>query len=298
MKNTFNTEARLPYDQYDSKEAETLALLAPMILNAYHTLILEPFSYTTEESPIGGFMVTTKLDLFLNELVCQFIQTRHQEHQILSEESFIPHSTLNVQAATWVIDPVDGTTALSRGKVSGFCTSIGFAQDGEARIGMIIDPFGVDVAQGIIGKLWFAEKTKGAFLNGKRVQPRSDSTDLRRAFLSMQRIRTEKIAETTALDRFWEKLQTNRISYTVNTSQILAYLDAIIGQTDATIMNHGAMPWDIAAVAVIAHEVPGIMMTDLLGRQLQPLEKPNGVILAPPSIHEEIVALAVQSLMG
>jgi len=61
---------------------------------------------------------------------------------------------------TFVIDPIDGTTNFIKGWDESV-SSIGLLKDGEPYIGVIYNPYA--------GQLYYAERGKGAFLNGERI---------------------------------------------------------------------------------------------------------------------------------
>ena len=216
----------------------------------------------------------------------------------LTEETYDPDAVLVREKPMWVIDALDGTAAYCRKNISGFCTSMALVEKGEVRAALILNPFAVDISKNLIGEVFFAEKGKRAFLNGERVSIRNNDRPFGSLFLAMQQIRADGIPDSLKLDKFWEVLRTDRPCYKTNTAQIMAYAEAIVGRIDGAVMNHGAMPWDIAAALGLAGEVEGVRMTDLLGEPLNPLEKPNGVVVAPEWIHKEIVRLSSQALLA
>lgn len=60
----------------------------------------------------------------------------------------------------WIIDPIDGTANFSRG-IADCCISVALAHDGVLELGVVYSPWR--------GDLWYAERGKGAFRNGKRI---------------------------------------------------------------------------------------------------------------------------------
>jgi myo-inositol-1(or 4)-monophosphatase len=61
----------------------------------------------------------------------------------------------------WVIDPLDGTSNFAHG-LSYFCVSVGLMYDGQVQCGAIYYPFA--------DQFFFAQRGKGAWCNGKRLQ--------------------------------------------------------------------------------------------------------------------------------
>lgn len=278
-----------------SAAGKALLRLVPELCNLYWDRVSVPVVKKMVDLPVGQ-VVVTDLDYLLDELIIAGLKGDFPEHVLLTEETYQPQLVLDKKKPTWVVDALDGTAAYYRKNISGFSTSIALVEDGMAWASLILNPFGLDVGKGLIGEVFFAEKEMGAFLNGERIKGGNNGRSLGEAFLAMQQIRADGIPESLLLDNFWESLRTNRPCYKTHTSQVMAYVETIIGRVDGAVMNHGAMPWDIAAALGLAKEVEGVEMTDLVGNSLNPLEKPNGVIVAPVRIHREIVRLALQAL--
>lgn len=296
MTNRF--EVRLYFPDVVTDEGKVLQSLAVAIQEVYLKYAGSAISFTIEQTPLGP-AAAISLDNEIHQKVEEAVNRRGRGEQILSAELFYKkRQRIDSTKPTWAVDPLDGSAILAKGRPYGFCTSIAFLEDGRVKAGLILDPFTLSFSTTSIGRVWFAEKGNGAFLNGRRLQPRKDEVTFENATLAMQRVRTPDIPETLKLDGFWDELWTRRHTYTVSTSQILAYVEAITGELDGAIAHRGAQPWDIAAAMLLAHETGGIKMTDLLGAELYPLERPNGVVLAPEKIHSRIVELASQALLA
>jgi len=61
----------------------------------------------------------------------------------------------------WVIDPLDGTTNFSH-KLPYFCISVALTYKGKPQVGILYQP--------LTNELFFAERGKGAFLNGEKIK--------------------------------------------------------------------------------------------------------------------------------
>lgn len=61
----------------------------------------------------------------------------------------------------WIVDPIDGTANFAR-QIPHFCISLGLMVDGQMQAGAIYEP--------MHDELYIAERGKGAWLNGKRMQ--------------------------------------------------------------------------------------------------------------------------------
>jgi myo-inositol-1(or 4)-monophosphatase len=104
----------------------------------------------------GRFNLVTEIDKAAEKAIVGLISKRFQDHSILAEES--PEVTGS--GCRWIIDPIDGTTNFAHGFPI-VSVSIGFEKDGRLEMGGVFDPFRRE--------LFFAERGKGATLNGKRI---------------------------------------------------------------------------------------------------------------------------------
>lgn len=122
-------------------------------------IIREAFykSETTLEHK-GEIDIVTETDLQCEALIVQRIQEKFPTEGIMTEEQAIINSDSN---RMWIIDPLDGTTNFLHRFP--FCAvSIGLEIDAEIKFGVVYSP--------ILEELFYAEKDKGAFLNGKPIR--------------------------------------------------------------------------------------------------------------------------------
>lgn len=61
----------------------------------------------------------------------------------------------------WVVDPIDGTANFAR-NIPHFCIAIAYLENGTTKLGAIYDP--------VHDELYFAQRGRGAFLNGKPIR--------------------------------------------------------------------------------------------------------------------------------
>ena len=100
----------------------------------------------------------TNVDLASEKLIISSIIKKFPKHNIVTEES---KPINNKSDYTWYIDPIDGTHNYIR-KFPLFGVSIGVAYKGKMKYGVINLP--------CFNELYFAEKDKGALLNGKGIK--------------------------------------------------------------------------------------------------------------------------------
>ncbi|MBI64747.1 MAG: inositol monophosphatase [Candidatus Marinimicrobia bacterium] len=107
----------------------------------------------------------TKADLKSEEHIINQIQNEFPKHSILSEEK---GNLLTDNEYLWIIDPLDGTTNFAH-NLPIFSVSIGLVKKGTKTIcGVVYNP--------AANKCFYAEKNKGAFLNGKNINHTSSNT--------------------------------------------------------------------------------------------------------------------------
>jgi len=97
----------------------------------------------------------TLADREVEAMIRARVAERFPEDTVLGEEG-----GGEVSAATWVVDPIDGTANFAHG-VEHFAVSIGFAAEGKPALGIVYDPS--------LDLLYSAEAGGGAFLNGRAI---------------------------------------------------------------------------------------------------------------------------------
>jgi len=116
------------------------------------------------------FNPVTEVDRLCEQAIVQGILRDFPDHDILTEES--PFQGKG-SPWRWIVDPLDGTTNYLHG-FPFFCVSIGLEVEGEVRLGVVFIP--------TLDELFYAEKGKGAYLNGNRISV-SRTGDLNKSFL-------------------------------------------------------------------------------------------------------------------
>jgi len=107
----------------------------------------------------------TKADIDSERYIISQIHATYPDHSILSEES---GDLATDSEYLWVVDPLDGTTNFTH-NLPIFAVSIGLIKKGEKAIcGVVYNP--------AVNKCFYAEESKGAFLNGKPIQCTSSNT--------------------------------------------------------------------------------------------------------------------------
>lgn len=199
-------------------------------------------------------------DRFITDALKKF-----PHHQVLGEES---ESRVAGVRRSWVIDPIDGTGPYSHGQATFVCAISELNENGETEVGVIFDP--------IAKRLLYAEKGKGAYLDGVKIRPGGSITTLDKTVIHLDSLGLMPLRQNLrALGALPVLL--NAIQY-----GCLLVCSGFAGGAVYSLENN----WDGAAVNIIAKEA-GMIMTDLDGNE-QRYDKPiNGFVLAnSPQVHK------------
>ena len=220
----------------------------------------------------GNFSVQTKADMTpvtqadveCEEAIRATILARFPEHGFCGEETGETQSDADY---VWLVDPIDGTKGFVR-QYPFFSTQIALLYDGEVVLG---------VSSGtMMDELAWAEKGKGAWLNGQRLQV-SDISSPDRAAVSTGNLKS--LAESDG----WQRL-----------ADIVARADRIRGYGDfyhyhllaagkiEAVIESDVNVLDVAALSIIVAEAGGVF-TDLNGNPLS-LDI-RSVLAATPELH-------------
>lgn len=117
------------------------------------------------ESKPGKQNLVTEFDKASETAIISAILERYPDHNILAEES--GQYQKSSSPFTWIIDPLDGTVNFAH-NVPMFCISIALAHESEILSAVVYHP--------LLQELFFAEKGKGAYLNGTPIHVTQTST--------------------------------------------------------------------------------------------------------------------------
>ncbi|REK74891.1 inositol monophosphatase family protein [Paenibacillus paeoniae] len=132
-------------------------------------------NYASLEIKYSEHDLVTEVDKGSERLIRKLIGTHFPHHSFLGEEGCEPGPEASAKALEeaqdseylWIVDPIDGTTNFVHG-FPFFCVSIALAYRGEVIVGVVYDP--------IKDELFIAEKGKGAYVHGKRMQVAEDAS--------------------------------------------------------------------------------------------------------------------------
>jgi myo-inositol-1(or 4)-monophosphatase len=249
------------------REIEDLARGAGEILRAGYSRERQVYSK-------GGIDLVTDVDHQSEDYLLGEVRRRYPGHSIVSEErGALPGQS----CCQWYIDPMDGTVNFAHG-VPIFCVSIGYEQDGLARLGVVYDPMRDEV--------FCAEAGGGAWLNGKPLRV-SGADSLDRSLLVTgfpYDIRTNPENNLDLYAHF--ALHSHGVRRLGSAAMDLSYVAA--GRFDGY-WEIRISPWDVAAGGLIATEAGAIVTTTTGAADY--VTPPCSILAATPGIHAEMLAV-------
>jgi histidinol-phosphatase len=215
----------------------------------------------------------TQADVECEQAIREIILERFAEHGFFGEET---GRTAADAECVWLVDPIDGTKGFVR-HYPFFSTQIALMRNDEIVLG---------VSSGtMMDELAWAEKGRGAWLNGDRLQI-SDITDPNMAAVSTGNLKS------LALSDGWEALATivAQADRTRGYGDFYHYHLLAAGKIEAVIESDVNV-LDIAALSIIVSEAGGVF-TDLNGEAVGLATQ--SVLAANPALH----ATYLQRLSG
>jgi len=223
--------------------------------------------------------LVTEVDHKSEEVIFGVIKEAFPDHYILSEEAgAMPKDS----TYKWIIDPIDGTVNYANG-IPICCVSIGLEKEGTIIMGAVYNPF--------IGEFFFAEKGKGATVNGKPIQV-SKKNDLLTSCLVTGFPYTYLDDKNGPLQVF-DKLIRKGIPVRRLGSAAIDLCWVAMGRFDG-FYEHKLQAWDSAAGFLMVEEAGG-KVTDLSGNYYNPYQP--GIIATNGLIHDELLRIVNGGLL-
>lgn len=247
------------------KVAKQAAIKAGQVIMGFYDKELQ-ITIKTDNSDL-----LTQADLESEKTIVGIITKNFPSHNIIAEEKTRIDKKSNY---TWAIDPLDGTISFSSG-MPFFAVSIGLLKDQQPIMGVIYHVVPKD--------LYWAEKEKGAFLNGRKISV-SKTSKLKDAVVALG-IGTITRRRAKLDDYFFPLLDKVRYYYSLGGGAVsMAYVAR--GFLDA--LPNIAWIWDQAAAGIIITEAGG-KVTDRQGQPVDWSKDRQEFIASNSLIHEEIL---------
>jgi myo-inositol-1(or 4)-monophosphatase len=220
----------------------------------------------------GVIDLVTEVDHQSEDYLLGEVRRDFPDHHIFSEESGVIQGS---KQHTWYIDPLDGTVNYAH-HIPIFCVSIAYAFDGKTTFGAVYDP--------MRDELFSAERGKGAFLNGKRLQV-SAANELQKSLLvtgfpyDVWNTEYDNFANFTKLGKL-----TQGVRRLGSAALDLSYVGA--GRFDG-FWELALKPWDVAAGGLVCEEA-GATVTNVSGAA-DYISSPQSIIATAPGIHARML---------
>jgi myo-inositol-1(or 4)-monophosphatase len=214
--------------------------------------------------------IATQADTRAEKMIISMIRKSFPGHSILAEESGLSRGDSEYM---WVIDPLDGTTNYSMMNPV-FNTSVGVARGEEMLMGGVYAP--------VTKELFFAEKGKGATLNGKRIRV-SQEGDLSKLVLIYCHGNDERSMNRAS--RIYSELKLKSRDMRRMGSGLLELSYVASGRAGCYIAP-GTSPWDAATGSLIVREAGG-KVTDFQGREFS--LKSRDILASNGKIHQKLL---------
>lgn len=204
--------------------------------------IMPRYMKVAHQQKLDGSLCT-EADLAAQDALMRRLQAIHKVPVLGEEMSTAQQEELwgDGQQELWCIDPIDGTSNFVHG-LPYFAVSVALIREGKSVLGVIYDPVAKEV--------FAAERGRGAFLNGSKMQKRRVATDLSGALANVD------------MKRLDSKLSSVLASHPPYASQrnfgasTLDWCYTAAGRYDAY-LHGGQKLWDYAAGSLVLEEAGG-----------------------------------------
>ncbi len=256
-----------------SHELETAILAAKeagkIQMKYFGTPLQKKFKATQDLVTHADFEAETK--------IISILKKEFPDYGVLSEENGVTESDSEYQ---WIVDPLDGTFYYSH-NYPAFGVLIALRKKDSLELGVNFQP--------THNFMTFAQKNKGARLNGRRIHISRQKTE-KGALLGYSDARfsletAQKPFRQLLKNFFWRTGIPAFPAFSYLSQGILdAYLYNYIHYKKNTAMH----PWDIAANKIIVEEAGGIF-SNYTGET--DLDKIQSAVAATPALHKKIIKL-------
>jgi myo-inositol-1(or 4)-monophosphatase len=220
----------------------------------------------------GEIDLVTDVDHKSEAFLIDEIHKHFPDHRILAEES---GQSAGQARCTWYIDPLDGTVNFAHG-LPGFAVSIGYAEEGIMRLGMVYDP--------IREECYSAERERGAWLNGQPIRV-SEAANLDQSLLVTGFAYDIRTNPQNNLDYFtYFMLHSLGVRRLGAAALDLCYVAC--GRLDGY-WEISVNPWDLAGGGLVA-EMAGARVSAISGDP-DYISKPCSILATAPLIYPEML---------
>lgn len=252
-----------------------LKLIIEKVLKAGE-ILKKYYSGGFEVSHKGKIDLVTTADLEVETFLKESLRKDFSDLPVVAEESS-DFSSFSPEGEYFLLDPLDGTTNFAHG-LPWFAISLALMRDYSPQLGVIYNP--------ITGELFFAERGKGAFLNGEALRV-SQRTPLINCLLAtgfpVSKIMEKPKHFLLPFEDFM--VRTRGVRRFGSAALDLAYVSA--GRYDGFYESY-LKPWDTAAGLLLVLEAGG-KVTTYSGEPYHPFK--NTLVSSNGLIHAEMLEI-------
>jgi myo-inositol-1(or 4)-monophosphatase len=252
-------------------EAPSLALALEEVLREAGAIALRHFRKGPRRWTKADGTPVSEADLAVDDFLRPALRHLDPGAGWLSEET-ADEGGRRAAPRTWIVDPIDGTSAFLEGTES-WCIVAALALEGR--------PVAAGIYRPPTGGYYSAVRGEGAFLNGQRL-----SASSRRELAGARVITSPKVLSSARWPRPWPPVVPGMTS-----SLALRLCLVAEGVFDAALAVSAKSDWDLAAGDLIVHEAGG-RMSDLEGAHLhynRAEPRQSGFVASGEGLHAEIV---------
>ncbi len=214
--------------------------------------------------------IVTEIDVKSEKIIIDKIKESFPDHTILSEESGFDDKNSEY---IWVIDPLDGTINYYHGGAP-FRVGICLLKNKESIISAVYNP--------IKDEMYFAEKGKGATVNGKRIKV-NDNNNFKYSSV-MTHLSSKKDARTKTMSKL-DKVFENALHVRFYGCGLAALTYIASGKFDV-FFNIKTSQWDILPGALLVEEAGG-KVTDIEGNKIT--FESTSILATNGKVHDKIL---------
>lgn len=204
-------------------------------------ILLENFEKDKEISVKDDKSLVSNIDIACEKKIEEIIFEKFPEHDFLGEEG---GSTDKGSDYVWIIDPLDGTHNYIN-EIPMYGVSIALAYKDEPILGVIYLPF--------FDELYTAEKGKGCFLNGKRMEIKERPLDQSLVLMSSHYLKIDSSDASKIAQKVYKTFLEIRITGCAVFNVAMFLKSSFAGGASTNVKA-----WDLAAGVVMAREAGGI----------------------------------------
>lgn len=223
----------------------------------------------------GRANYVTRYDVKVQEYLFEKLSEVIPQASFVGEES--PENQKIGEGYTFIIDPIDGTSNFIC-DYRGSCISVGLALDGQMIRGVVYNPYA--------DEMYYAERGKGAYLNGQRLKIRDRTLSEGLVSFGTATYDPELTEPTFCLARaaLERSMDVRRLgSAALDICNIAANRIVLFYELSLSC-------WDYAAAWLILEEAGGILTT--VDGEAADLNRKRSVMAAVPTAHKEFLPVA------